>query len=175
MSSKTTTAFLKELKDGDLKGTVDQVLATCAVIARAKDVLSDGDFRDLRDQSPYTEKVWSKLLQVGMDDRLEGVKEHLPPSYTTLHKIHCLTNEELKKGVQDGHIHPKVSQGSLDRWLKFERFQKDEEDHRRLLIPALCWSPVTKRTPESVQGRPEKLCIYGSGPSTKVDRPCLRQ
>ena len=74
MSSKTTTAFLKELKDGDLKGTVDQVLATCAVIARAKDVLSDGDFRDLRDQSPYTEKVWSKLLQVGMDDRLEEVK-----------------------------------------------------------------------------------------------------
>ena len=113
MSSKTTTAFLKELKDGDLKGTVDQVLATCAVIARAKDVLSDGDFRDLRDQSPYTEKVWSKLLQVGMDDRLEGVKEHLPPSYTTLHKIHCLTDEELKRECRTGTSIPRSSK---DHW-----------------------------------------------------------
>ena len=165
MSSKTTTAFLKELKDGDLKGTVDQVLATCAVIARAKDVRSDGDFRDLRDQSPYTEKVWSKLLQVGMDDRLEGVKEHLPPSYTTLHKIHCLTNDELKKGVQDGHIHPKVSQGSLDRWLKFERFQKDEEaspEDFSSLVTVLGPSGIEEETLNRFKGDLEKLVgIYG--------------
>ena len=85
------------------------------------------EFKDLRERSPFSEKVWSKLLQIGLDDRLEGVKDSLPPLYTTIHLIHCLTNEELESGVRDGHIHPKVTQGSLNRWIRHRRFHGGEE------------------------------------------------
>jgi len=53
-----------------------------------------------------------------------GVKGDLPPLYTTIHLIHCLTNEELALGVRDGHIHPNVTQGSLNRWIRHQRFHK---------------------------------------------------
>ena len=165
MSTKTTADFLAEIQSRDLKGSVDEVLATCAVIARAKQALTDAEFRDLRDQSPYTEKVWSKLLQVGVDDRLEGVKAHLPPSYTTLHKIHCLSDKELHKGISEGHIHPKVSQGTLDRWLRYERFQKDEEappEDFTSLVTVLGPAGIEEDTLNRFKGDLEKLVgIYG--------------
>ena len=85
------------------------------------------EFKDLREESPFSEKVWSKLLQIGLDERLEGVKDALPPLYTTIHLIHCLTDEELDLGVRDGHIHPKVSQGSLNRWIRHMRFHGGQE------------------------------------------------
>jgi hypothetical protein len=85
------------------------------------------EFKDLRDDSPFSEKVWSKLLQIGLDDRLEGFKDHLPPLYTTIHLIHCLTDEELGSGVREGHIHREVTQGSLNRWIRHMRFHGDQE------------------------------------------------
>ena len=57
------------------------------------------------------------------DDRLPPLKEHLPTSYTTIHQVHCLTDEELKEALDSGALHPKVSQGVLARWLKEYRFQ----------------------------------------------------
>ena len=83
------------------------------------------------------QKVWSKLLQIGLDDRLEGIKENLPSTYTTLHLVHCLSDEELKVGVEEGHVHPKVSQGSLNRWIKYFRF---EGRQNRSLKTSLRWS-----------------------------------
>ena len=112
MKTSAISTYLEELQSGDIKGSSEDILSTCAVIKSAKDHLSDEQFRDLRDQSPFTEKVWSKLLQVGMDDRLEGIKSSLPPSYTTIHQIHCLSDEELNKGTHEGHINPKVRRRS---------------------------------------------------------------
>jgi hypothetical protein len=125
--SKTKNQFLEDLVGGSITGSVDDILCVCMVISTAKESLNPDEFRDLRNDSPYSEKVWSKLLQIGLDDRLEGVKDHLPPLYTTIHLIHCLTDEELETGVRDGHIHPKVSQGSLNRWIRHQRFHGTEE------------------------------------------------
>lgn len=165
MSSATTADFLEEVLAGNLKGTVQEVLSTCEVVARAKEALTEQDFRELRDRSPYTEKVWSKVLQVGMDQRLLLHAEQLPASYTTLHKIHCLTDEELQKGIEEGHIHPKVSQGALDRWLRFERFQSDEEadpGNFKALASVLAPTDLEEETLERFKGDLEKLVgIYG--------------
>ena len=125
--SKTKTEFLVDLVDGSITGSVDDILRVCRVISTAKESLTPDEFRDLRERSPYSEKVWSKLLQIGLDDRLEGIKGDLPPLYTTIHLIHCLTDEELVIGVRDGHIHPKVSQGSLNRWIRHKRFKRGTE------------------------------------------------
>ena len=118
--TKTVSQFLEELVAGTHQGMVDDILQLTKTLRSAKEVLSDEDFKDLRDRWVLSqemgkggEKVWSKLLQIGLDDRLEGLKDHLPPTYTTLHLVHCLSDEELKVGVVEGHIHPKVSQGSL--------------------------------------------------------------
>ena len=125
--SKTKNQFLEDLAGGSITGSVDDILRVCRVISTAKESLTPDEFRDLRERSPYSEKVWSKLLQIGLDDRLEGVKDHLPPLYTTIHLIHCLTDEELVLGVRDGHIHREVTQGSLNRWIRHQRFQKGSE------------------------------------------------
>jgi hypothetical protein len=125
--SKTKTEFLVDLVGGSITGSVDDILRVCRVIRTAKESLTPMEFKDLRERSPFSEKVWSKLLQIGLDDRLEGVKDSLPPLYTTIHLIHCLTDEELESGVRDGHIHPNVTQGSLNRWIRHHRFHGGEE------------------------------------------------
>ena len=125
--SKTKNQFLIDLVGGSITGSVDDILRVCKIIKSAKKSLPAVDFKALREDSSYSEKVWSKLLQIGLDDRLEGVKDHLPPLYTTIHLIHCLTDEELALGVREGNIHPKVSQGSLNRWIRHHRFHGTEE------------------------------------------------
>ena len=125
--SKTKTEFLVDLVGGSITGSVDDILRVCRVIRTAKESLTPMEFKDLREDSPFSEKVWSKLLQIGLDDRLEGIKKELPPLYTTIHLIHCLTDEELESGVRDGHIHPNVTQGSLNRWIRHRRFHGGEE------------------------------------------------
>jgi hypothetical protein len=125
--SKSKTDFLVDLVGGSITGSVDDILRACRVIRTAKESLTPMEFKDLRERSPFSEKVWSKLLQIGLDDRLEEVKDYLPPLYTTVHLIHCLTDEELESGVRDGHIHPNVTQGSLNRWIRHRRFHGGKE------------------------------------------------
>ena len=77
----TVQAVLKELGDGSLQGSVSEVLDICRSIKKAKDALSVPDFKALQGPVPFTTKVWSKLLQVGMDDRLEAIRSTcLPPT-----------------------------------------------------------------------------------------------
>jgi hypothetical protein len=125
--SKSTTEFLRELEGSSIAGSVDDILRVCKIIRTAKESLPPDQFKDLREDSPYSEKVWSKLLQIGLDNRLEGIKGDLPPLYTTIHLIHCLTDEELALGVREGHIHSNVKQGSLNRWIRHYRFQSGAE------------------------------------------------
>ena len=129
-STNSVAEFLKGLVAGTHQGSVDDILQITKVIRSAKESLSEDEFRDLRDRwirsqgmEKGGQKVWSKLLQIGLDDRLKGIKDNLPSTYTTLHLVHCLSDEELKVGVEEGHVHPKVSQGSLNRWIKYFRFE----------------------------------------------------
>ena len=152
--NKTTNkSFFKEaVLNGDLNGSVEDILKICKTIAKAKDSLEDSEYKDLRDLFGKGEKVWSKLLQVGLDDRLEQYKEVLPPKYTTLHQIHTLNDEELAAAINDGVIHVQVSQGVLTRWLKEWRFQGSLND-----IPENYSSMVSVLAPKKV-------------PSEKFDR-----
>ena len=145
--SKSKTEFLVDLVGGSITGSVDDILRICRVIRTAKESLTPMEFKDLRERSPFSEKVWSKLLQIGLDDRLEAVKDSLPPLYTTIHLIHCLTDEELVTGVREGHIHPKVSQGSLNRWIRHHRFQGGTEavpDDFSALVHVMCPPEVSE-------------------------------
>ena len=90
----------------------------CLVIKEANETLTDEAFRDLRSKCDVSEKVWSKLLQVGKDGRLLEIKSSLPSKYMTIHQIHCLSDEELKEGIKDGIINPNVSEENLTKWLK---------------------------------------------------------
>lgn len=173
--TKDVAAYLAELQTTDIKGSVDDILLTCKVVRSAKESLSESDFRDLRDQcvaeNLYSEKVWSKLLQIGLDDRLYEIQakdkkgEVLPASYTTLHLIHCLDDEELNEAVADGVVHKDASQGALNRWIKARRFQgtvqelpQDFSTVAEILAPA----ELEEETLERFKGDLEKLVgIYG--------------
>ena len=171
-TTKSVSEFLEELVKGTHQGSVDDILHITKVIRTAKETLSEEDFRDLRDRWVKSQgmdkggqKVWSKLLQIGLDDRLEELKDHLPCTYTTLHLVHCLSDEELKVGVAEGHIHPKVSQGSLNRWVKYFRFEGQMEEVPEdfsSLVKVLGPASVSEEVLNRFKGDLDKLVsVYG--------------
>ena len=171
-TNKSVSEFLEELVAGTHQGSVDDILHITKVIRTARETLTEEDFRDLRDRWVKSQgmdkggqKVWSKLLQIGLDDRLEGLKDRLPCTYTTLHLVHCLSDEELKVGVEEGHIHPKVSQGSLNRWVKYFRFEGQTEEVPEdfsSLVKVLGPASVSEEVLTRFKGDLEKLVsVYG--------------
>lgn len=171
-TTKSISEFLEELVKGTHQGSVDDILHITKVIRTARETLSEEDFRDLRDRWVKSQgmdkggqKVWSKLLQIGLDDRLEELKDHLPCTYTTLHLVHCLSDEELKVGVAEGHIHPKVSQGSLNRWVKYFRFEGQTEEVPEdfsSLVKVLGPASVSEEVLNRFKGDLDKLVsVYG--------------
>ena len=171
-TTKSVSEFLEELVKGTHQGSVDDILHITKVIRTARETLSEEDFRDLRDRWVKSQgmdkggqKVWSKLLQIGLDDRLEELKDHLPCTYTTLHLVHCLSDEELKVGVAEGHIHPKVSQGSLNRWVKYFRFEGQTEEVPEdfsSLVKVLGPASVSEEVLNRFKGDLDKLVsVYG--------------
>ena len=81
-TNKSVSEFLEELVAGTHQGSVDDILHITKVIRTARETLTEEDFRDLRDRWVKSQgmdkggqKVWSKLLQIGLDDRLEGLKD----------------------------------------------------------------------------------------------------
>ena len=171
-TNKSVSEFLEELVAGTHQGSVDDILHITKVIRTARETLSEEDFRDLRDRWVKSQgmdkggqKVWSKLLQIGLDDRLKELKDHLPCTYTTLHLVHCLSDEELKVGVEEGHIHPKVSQGSLNRWVKYFRFEGQTEEVPEdfsSLVKVLGPASVSEEVLTRFKGDLEKLVtVYG--------------
>ena len=67
-------------------GSGEAILMICLVIKEANETLTDEAFKDLRIKFDVSEKVWSKLLQVGMDGRLFKIKSSLPSNYTTIQR-----------------------------------------------------------------------------------------
>ena len=171
-TTKSVSEFLEELVKGTHQGSVDDILHITKVIRTARETLTEEEFRDLRDcwvksqgMDKGGQKVWSKLLQIGLDDRLEELKDHLPCTYTTLHLVHCLSDEELKVGVAEGHIHPKVSQGSLNRWVKYFRFEGQTEEVPEdfsSLVKVLGPASVSEEVLNRFKGDLDKLVsVYG--------------
>ena len=162
---KSVTVYLEQLVECSITGTVNDILRTCSVIASAKDALAADDFRSLRDRAPITDKVWSKLLQIGLDTRLERLKESLPPKWSTIYLVHNLTDEELKDAMDDGAIHPQVSQGTFNRYLKEKRFQGSAEGTPRdfkSLVQVLIPDNAQEEEVDRFKGDLDKLVsVYG--------------
>ena len=99
---QTLDRFLELLNAGSYQSdSVEEVLQTCDLIRAEKDTLSEDLFKVLRYQSGIKPKVLSKLLQIGVDDRLDALEDKLPPKYSTIHQIHCLTDKELKAAREE--------------------------------------------------------------------------
>lgn len=163
---QTLDRFLELLNAGSYQSdSVEEILQTCALIRAAKDTLSDDLFKDLRDQSGINPKVWSKLLQIGVDDRLDALQDKLPPKYSTIHQIHCLTDEALKAAQEEEILYPALSQGVLNRWLKDYRIrgtdQELPEDFTQV-VQVLGPSEMPEDTLDRFKGDLEKLVsVYG--------------
>ena len=163
---QTLDRFLKLLNSGSYQSdSVREILQTCALIRAAKDTLSDDLFKDLRDQSGINPKVWSKLLQIGVDDRLDALQDKLPPKYSTIHQIHCLTDKELKAAQDEEILYPALSQGVLNRWLKDYRVKGTDQELPEdftPLVKVLGPADMSEDTLDRFKGDLGKLvCVYG--------------
>lgn len=121
------TTYQRSLSASRYKGegiSAAEVLQIAALIAGARSDLSDEDYEQLREGAGVNSKVWSKLLQIGQDTRLPPLVSQLPPSYTTIHGIHCLTSSELQQALDDGAIRPTVAMAVVRRWLQEVRQEK---------------------------------------------------
>lgn len=140
------TIYQESISNARYKGegvTAAEVLQTAALVARARKDLSDADYEQLKAASGINPKVWSKLLQIGQDDRLLRLADQLPPSYTTIHGIHCLSSHELQQALDDGAIRPTVAMAVLRRWLQEIRQDKDPEGGPGQLTPPVHGPLVT--------------------------------
>jgi hypothetical protein len=55
-----------------------------------------------------------KLAQIGKkDERLDGIKANLPPSYSIIYEVTLLDDAQLEEAVRDGVIHPRVCRAEI--------------------------------------------------------------
>ena len=146
-----------------LLGSIIQIRQTCALIRAAKDTLSDDLFKDLRDQSGINSQVWSKHLQIGLNDRLHPLQDKLPPKYSTIHQT--LPDQRGAQGSTGrGDLLHSTIQGVLNRWLKDYKVRGTNQELpeyfnklARVLGSRYLVLTTSLGHPEPLQGRPKKL------------------
>ena len=171
-SLSSVTDYLEVLVAEQAKEkSAESVLTVSALVRQAKESLSEEDFVVLRERAGYGEKVWSKFLQIGLDDRLEKLKADLPRSYTTIHAIHCLTDEELEEAISQGIIYSSLSQGNLNRWLRGFRYGEIEGDaDDKSLVTILGPSSLSEESLQRLRDDLEKVAkVYGCRTLTEGD------
>jgi len=84
------------------------IIKVAVICHEANDELDADEKKDLFKLLPFSQSTFSKLAQIGADQRLTSpaIQELLPPNYSTIYLIGQLNNNELSTAVNDGVIKP---------------------------------------------------------------------
>ena len=97
------------------------VVATGRKLAEIQDKASPSDFRIFRDQVGWHPKVFSKVLTIGRDKRLDGHIKDLPDSYSAIYAFSLLTDPEFTAAVKEGILNSTASVRFISDWTKTHR------------------------------------------------------
>ena len=116
-------ALAADLAQKGYGDTAQEVLMTAQVLVQQEHQLSTEDFRAFRDGTTWHPKVFSKLLGIGKDQRLVGMAERLPASYTSIYPLTTLSDPELKAAASEGIVRPDASSREILDWIKVKRLE----------------------------------------------------
>ena len=95
---------------------VQSILDAAALCADADASLSKDKKVELLAQLPFAAPTFSKLVQIGSDQRLATpeLRGLLPPSYSIMYEVHLLDDEQLTRAVRDGVLHPEAKRSDIE-------------------------------------------------------------
>jgi hypothetical protein len=100
------------------------VLVTAGLVAAANASWDKGSISTFQDNQKLHPKVWDKLVAIHKDQKLRGIKDRLPASYTALYALVVMKDEELKAAVAEKDlVTPGASSRSLLDWTKAFRLK----------------------------------------------------
>ena len=100
------------------------VLVTAGLVAAANASWDKGTISTFQDNQKLHPKVWDKLVAIHKDQKLPGIKDLLPASYTALYALVVMSDEELKAAEAEGVIKSNASSRSLLDWTKAYRLKE---------------------------------------------------
>ena len=116
-------ALAADLAQKGYGSTAQEVLKTAQVLVQQEHQLSAEDLRAFRDGTTWHPKVFSKLLGIGKDQRLVGMAERLPASYSSIYPLTTLSDAELKAAASEGIVRPDASSREILDWIKVKRLE----------------------------------------------------
>ena len=104
------------------------VLVTAGLVAAANASWDKGAIGNFQDNQKLHPKVWDKLVAIHKDQKLLGIKDLLPASYTALYALVVMSDEELKAALQDGLLKRSKEEGPISSrsildWTKAYRLK----------------------------------------------------
>jgi hypothetical protein len=98
----------------------ESIMVVARLCAQANKQLGPDEKKRLLKLLPFSLPVFSKLAQIGGDDRLfqQDVQRLLPPNYSIIYSIGQLDDKELKAAIQEGVIAPDLKRTELAEWVK---------------------------------------------------------
>jgi N6-adenosine-specific RNA methylase IME4 len=135
----TRREWAKRINDqwrGAAAGMLSAIFQIGRDLNAAKEDLGHGEFmlmvkHDLKfpreERSNY--RIANMLMRIADDQRLSKVKtlSHLPPYYATLYKITRLQDDVFERLLSDGTIRPAVTYAEINKVLRTEKVQADEQ------------------------------------------------
>ena len=109
-------------------GNGAEVLVTAGLVAAANASWEKGTISTFQDNQKLHPKVWDKLVAIHKDQKLPGIKDLLPASYTALYALVVMSDEELRAALQDGLLNRSKEKGPISSrsildWTKAYRLK----------------------------------------------------
>ena len=128
--------YVGRIKANWYKAT-ESIMKVAQLCAEANDQLSAADKNKLLENLPFSGGTFSKLAQIGADQRLQSprVKKLLPPSYSIIYDVKLLEDEDFKTAFKEGIVHPDLKRADLRNWLEKRSAQDEASKPRPFSLP----------------------------------------
>jgi len=118
MNARDLTKAAKDLASRGYGESAASVLNTGKRLAAIQDKTSPDDFRVFRSEVSWHPKVFSKVLTIGKDSRLERHLKDLPDSYSAIYALSLLSDEDFAAAVKEGIVSSTASVRFITDWSK---------------------------------------------------------
>src|SRR5690606_20005938 len=93
--------------------SVENIIETGRRVQLALEELPHGEKATLWERLPFTQKTGGKLVRVAADERFYSHVSNLPPAWSTLYELTKLDDEQWRKGLEQGVIHPGMERSAV--------------------------------------------------------------
>lgn len=117
------------------------VFEVALLCAKAKSQLDDVEAERLSSKLPFSPSYFSKYTKIGKNAALheQGIKEHLPSSFSILYAASKLTDFQLKNAIDDGHITVHTTRDQMEKLARKKPTLFDEATTAAPERPPTVW------------------------------------